>query len=67
MRSVRTDVLQNVWKALDERLNEVFKHNGGHIKHLYTQYNTSKVLECCFKKLHSFLYNKNNSSIFEMC
>lgn len=34
IRSVHAEVLQNVWKNLDERLNEVVRQNGGHIEHL---------------------------------
>ena len=34
IRSVHAEVLENVWKNLDERLNEVVRQNGGHIEHL---------------------------------
>lgn len=33
-RSVRADVLQNVWRPLDKRLNGFVRQNGGHIQHL---------------------------------
>ena len=34
IRTIDTDILENVWNNLNERLNTIIRQNGSHIEHL---------------------------------